>query len=141
MVKSPNLIMVTSALPGEGKTFSAINLAISMAMEQDKTVLFVDADVAKASAGRLLGVPKGSRGLIDVLEHGVSLREVLYHTNIPKLRVLPAGSAHERATELLASEGMRALMSDLSRRYADRVIVFDSPPAARHRGHQPYRGR
>ena len=59
VVKNPNLIMVTSALPGEGKTFSAINLAISMAMEQDKTVLFVDTDVAKASAGRLLGVARG----------------------------------------------------------------------------------
>ena len=127
-VKNPNLIMVTSALPGEGKTFSAINLAISIAMEQDKTVLFVDADVSKASAGRLLGVPRDSLGLIDVLEQGTPLRNVLYHTDMPKLRVLPAGTVHERSTELLASESMRALMADLSRRYSDRVIVFDSPP-------------
>lgn len=127
-VRNPNLIMVTSALPGEGKTFSAINLAISIAMEQDKTVLFVDADVAKASAGRLLGVPKDSRGLIDVLEDGKGLRDVLYQTDIPNLRVLPAGTVHERSTELLASEGMRMLMMDLSQRYSDRVIVFDSPP-------------
>ena len=128
LIKNPNLIMVTSSLPGEGKTFSAINLAMSIAMEQDKTVLFVDADVAKATAGSLFGVPRDSRGLIDVLEKGVKLRDVLYQTNVPNLRILPAGKVHERSTELLASEGMRKLMADLSRRYSDRVIVFDSPP-------------
>lgn len=128
VVQNPNLIMVTSALPGEGKTFSALNLALSIAMEQDKTVLFVDADVSKASACRLIGVPRDSKGLIDVLEKGTDLREVLYQTDIPNLRVLPAGTVHERSTELLASEGMRRLMADLSQRYSDRVIVFDSPP-------------
>ena len=128
VIKNPNLIMVTSSLPGEGKTFSAVNLAMSIAMDQDKTVLFVDADVAKATAGALFGVPRDSRGLIDVLEKGVILRDVLYQTNIPNLRILPAGKVHERSTELLASEGMRKLMADLSRRYSDRVIVFDSPP-------------
>lgn len=128
VIRDANLIMVTSALPGEGKTFSAINLAISIAMEQDKTVLFVDADVSKATAGALLGVPSGSRGLNDVLEGGVDLSEVLYQTNIPNLRVLPAGKVHERSTELLASESMRRLMKDMAKRYADRVIVFDSPP-------------
>jgi len=128
VIRDGNLIMVTSALPGEGKTFSAINLAISIAMEQDKTVLFVDADVSKATAGALLGVPSGSRGLNDVLEGGVDLSEVLYQTNIPNLRVLPAGKVHERSTELLASESMRRLMKDMAKRYADRVIVFDSPP-------------
>ena len=67
-VKNANLIMVTSALPGDGKTFSAINLALSIAMEQDKTVLFVDADVSKATAGVLLGIPDDSAGLIDLLD-------------------------------------------------------------------------
>lgn len=128
-VKNPNLIMVTSALPGEGKTFSAINLALSIAMEQDKTVLFVDADVAKARGARLLGVPNDARGLIDILERDdLDLHDVLYRTDIPNLRILPAGRVHERSTELLASEDMRKLMSEMATRYRDRVVIFDSPP-------------
>ncbi len=125
----PNLIMVTSALQGDGKTFTAVNLAISIAMEQDKTVLFIDADVAKASAGRLLGVDDKAPGLIDLLENkGVTPADVILPTNIENLRIIPAGNAHERSTELLASSSMHALMLELSGRYPDRVIVFDSPP-------------
>lgn len=128
-VEHANLVMVASALSGEGKTFSAINLAMSIAMEQDKSVLFVDADVSKASAGGLLGVPDKAPGLIDLLENkGMRFQDVVLKTNIPNLRILPAGILHERATELLASESMRALMLDISQRYSDRVIVFDSPP-------------
>lgn len=128
-VKYANLIMVTSALQGDGKTFTALNLAMSIAMEQDKTVLFVDADVAKASAGTLLGIPKHSPGLIDVLERkGVALEDTILNTSIENLRVLPAGNSHERANELLASRGMHDLMVELSERYPDRVVVFDSPP-------------
>lgn len=128
-VEHANLIMVASALSGEGKTFSAINLAMSIAMEQDKSVLFVDADVSKASAGGLLGVPDKAPGLIDLLENkGMRFQDVVLKTNIPNLRILPAGNLHQRATELLASQSMRALMLDISQRYPDRVIVFDSPP-------------
>ena len=128
-VEHANLIMVASALSGEGKTFSAINLAMSIAMEQDKSVLFVDADVSKASAGGLLGVPDAAPGLIDLLENkGMRFQDVVLKTNIPNLRILPAGNLHQRATELLASQSMRALMLDISQRYPDRVIVFDSPP-------------
>jgi protein-tyrosine kinase len=128
-IDNPNLIMVTSALEGEGKTFSSINLAMSIAMEQDKTVLFVDADTAKAEAGRLMGVPTAARGLIDVLENkGVALEDVILRTNVEKFRVLPAGNLHAHSNELLASDAMRKLMLELSQRYADRVIVFDSPP-------------
>lgn len=128
-VNNPNLIMVTSAQPGEGKTFTAINLAISIAMEQDKTVLLVDADVAKASAAAMLGIPDDVPGLIDLLmEKGTQISDVLLHTNIPNLRILPAGHPHERSTELLASSGMQRLMEELAQRYPDRVIIFDSPP-------------
>jgi len=124
-----NLIMVTSARPGEGKTFTAINLAISMAMEQDKTVLLVDADVAKASAGKMIGVPHSKPGLIDILVNDeVDIGETFLRTDIPNLRVLPAGQVSERSTELLASQRMQTLMEELSERYPDRVIVFDSPP-------------
>lgn len=128
-IKNANLIMVTSALQGDGKTFSSINLALSIAMEQDKTVLFVDADTAKAEAGAVLGVPSGSPGLIDVLEgKGVSVSDVILRTNVEKLRILPAGNVHARSNELLASDAMRRLTLELSERYSDRVIVFDSPP-------------
>ena len=128
-VDHSNLIMVTSALQGDGKTFSAINLALSIAMEQDKTVLLVDADVSKASAGNMLGVPDSQPGLIDILEgKGLTVRDAILKTNISNLRILPAGNLHERSTELLASERMRQLMQELSERYSDRVIVFDSPP-------------
>ena len=123
-----NLIMVTSALMGDGKTFTALNLAISIAMEEDRTVLFVDADVATAQAGKLLGISKDSPGLIDVLENkGISLADAILPTSIDNLRILPAGNGHERSTELLASQSMRRLMEELSGRYPDRVIVFDSP--------------
>ncbi len=128
-IKNANLIMVTSALQGDGKTFSSINLALSIAMEQDKTVLFVDADTAKAEAGRVLGVPPGSPGLIDVLENkGIGVGDVILPTNVEKLRILPAGNVHAHSNELLASDSMRRLMLELSERYPDRVVVFDSPP-------------
>jgi exopolysaccharide/PEP-CTERM locus tyrosine autokinase len=128
-IKQGNLIMVTSALEGDGKTFTSISLAMSIAMEQDKTVLFVDADTAKAEAGRIMGIPSDTPGLIDVLEDpSVKLSDVILHTNIEKLRILPAGDLHTHANELLASGRMHALMVELSEYYADRVIVFDSPP-------------
>ena len=121
--------MVTSALEGDGKTFSSICLAISIAMEQDKTVLFVDADTAKAEAGRLLGVSADSPGLIDVLEDRNAVPDdFILATNVEKLRILPAGGVHTHANELLASERMRQLMIDLADEDPDRVIVFDSPP-------------
>ncbi|MHA7816399.1 MAG: XrtA-associated tyrosine autokinase [Pseudohaliea sp.] len=125
----PNLVMVTSALQGDGKTFSSINLAMSIAMEKDKTVLFVDADVVRATAGKQLGVPEDAPGLIDLLTGAVAdPGDVILRTNLPDLRVLPAGNASEHATELLASSDMQQLMIELSNRYPDRVIVFDSPP-------------
>jgi protein-tyrosine kinase len=81
-VEHPNLIMVTSSLQGEGKTFTSINLAMSISMEEDRTVLLVDGDMAKASAGGLLGVPKDRPGLIDVLEReDIGIEDVLLHTN------------------------------------------------------------
>jgi protein-tyrosine kinase len=122
-----NLIMVTSALIGEGKSFSSVNLAMSIAMELDSTVLLVDADVARPSVLRMLGLSPG-RGLLDVLEGKTDMSSVLLKTNIDKLTVLPSGTPHPQATELLASDAMRVLLDDMSRRYADRIIVFDSPP-------------
>jgi len=122
-----NLIMVTSALAGEGKSFTAANLAMSMANEQDHTVLLVDADVARPSLARTLGF-ESQEGLLDVLEGKVGLQDVLLTTNIDKLAILPSGSPRPRATELLASDAMRALLDEMASRYPDRIIIFDSPP-------------
>lgn len=126
-VKNGKLVMVTSSLPGEGKTFCSINLAISIAMEMNRTVLLVDADVAKPSVPRLLDI-QAERGLLDVLDEKLPLPDVLIRTNIENLVLLPAGRTHRRATELLASEAMNRLLHDLSTRYPDRIIIFDSPP-------------
>lgn len=127
-VRKGNLIMVTSSLPGEGKTFSTINLAISIAMELDRTVLLVDADVAKPSLPHYLGF-KAEHGLLDVLRgDSQNLSNVILRTNIEKLSILPAGKTYARATELLASEAMDRLITDVATRYSDRLVLFDSPP-------------
>lgn len=128
MVNHGNLIMVTSALAGEGKSFTAINLAMSIATELDNTVMLVDADVARPSVLRVLGLPP-ARGLLDVLvDDSIDLSDVLLRTNVDKLTILPSGTQHVRATELLASEGMVRLLDDMANRYSDRIIIFDSPP-------------
>ena len=128
VVVNGNLIMVTSSLQGEGKSFTAINLAVSIATELDNTVLLVDADVARPSVMNMLGLPP-SPGLLDLLlDSSKSLSSVLLRTNIDKLTILPSGTPHPRATELLASDAMARLVEDISARYADRIIVFDSPP-------------
>ncbi|MDL5034001.1 XrtA-associated tyrosine autokinase [Pelomonas sp. APW6] len=127
MLNHGNLIMVTSALAGEGKSFTSLNLAMSIAAELDHTVMLVDADVARPSVLRMLGLPPGP-GLLDVLEESVDLSDALLRTSIDKLTVLPSGTPHARATELLASDAMRKLLDDMAQRYPDRIIIFDSPP-------------
>ena len=122
-----NLIMVTSAMSGEGKSFTSVNLAMSIAAELDHTVMLVDADVARPSILRMLGLPAGP-GLLDLLEGKAEMSSVLMKTNIDKLTILPSGTPHARATELLASDAMRLLLDDISKRYPDRIVIFDSPP-------------
>lgn len=126
-IERGNMIMVTSSTPGEGKTFCTINLALSIAMEMDRTVLLVDADVAKPKLLQYLGV-RAEKGLLDVLRGNVSLPDSLLRTNIEKLTILPAGKAFKHATELLASDAMNNLIVDLANRYSDRIVIFDSPP-------------
>ncbi len=126
-IENANLILVTSSLPGEGKTFTSVNLAMSIATELDKRVLLVDADVVKPAASKLFGVEERP-GLIDLLEKDVAFKEVLLRTDFPKLTFLPAGRRHKHATELLSSDAMRKLAKEMSKRYPDRIIIFDSPP-------------
>jgi receptor protein-tyrosine kinase len=127
-VERGNCVMVTSALPSEGKTFMALNLAMSIASEVDSTVLLVDADVANPNLLKKMHLP-AARGLLDLLTGDVTdLADVLLKTNVEKLSLLPAGSAHRRATEMLASTAMVELVEQMSKRYPDRILVFDSPP-------------
>lgn len=127
-VKNGNLVMVTSALPGEGKTFTSLNLALSVALEYDNTVLLVDGDVAHPTLPSLLGAP-AAPGLLDILSgSNVDIGDVLVKTNVEKLSLLPAGARQRRSTELLASEQMASLLRELASRYSDRIIIFDSPP-------------
>ena len=128
LVENGNLIMVTSALPSEGKTFVSVSLAISIAMELDKTVLLVDADMVKESATQLFSKTE-ELGLLDVIvEPHVHLEDVIIPTDVPKLSLLPAGKLRAKATELLASGNMKQITQELASRYEDRVILFDSPP-------------
>lgn len=127
-VDRANLVMLTSSLPGEGKTFSAINLAISIALEKDKHVLLIDADVNKPSLHKIFGLER-DRGLTDVLLSRVEdMSDVLYRTSIPSLSLMFAGHDCAHATELLASSDMERFVEDVSARYPDRIVIFDSPP-------------
>jgi protein-tyrosine kinase len=123
-----NLILVSSAISGEGKTHTCLNLAFSLAAERDRTVLLVDGDVPKPHISRLFGVAE-QPGLLDALgERPPPLDALLIRTDIPRLSVLPAGKWNDHATELLASSRMRELCLELAARYPDRIVLFDSPP-------------
>jgi exopolysaccharide/PEP-CTERM locus tyrosine autokinase len=122
------VIIVASAVPGEGKTFTAMNLAMSLALEKDATVLLVDADVAKPHISTALGI-ETEAGLVDALaDHGRNVESLIFDTDLPGLSVLGAGRHDETATELLASERMRELVQQLRRNQPRRIIVFDSSP-------------
>ena len=128
LVDKGNLILVTSSIPGEGITHTAINLALSIAQERDHTVLLIDCDVAKRGTSRMLGIAD-KPGLIDVLESDeVGIGDVLLRTDVPELCLVPAGKGHDFVTELLASKTMSELVSEIGERYNDRVIIFDGPP-------------
>ncbi|MCW8930345.1 MAG: XrtA-associated tyrosine autokinase [Gammaproteobacteria bacterium] len=127
-IEKANVIQVTSSLQSEGKTFNAINLAMSMAMELDYKVLLVDGDVLKPSVSEVLSI-ETDKGLIEYLSGEVeNLSDVLVNTNFPKLTILPAGNKHNLSVELFSSEMMKHLFNDLSERYHDRVVIIDSPP-------------
>lgn len=128
LVAQGNLILVTSSIPGEGKTHTAANLALSIAQEKDHTVLLVDCDVNRHGISRLFGLTN-KPGLVDVLENdGLTIADVMLRTDIPELSIISAGKSHEYVTELLASQKMTDFISELASRYDDRVIILDGPP-------------
>jgi protein-tyrosine kinase len=125
---SQQLILLASALPGDGKTFTCINLALSMAQEKDHAVLLIDGDVAKPHVSRVFGV-QNEPGLLDVLgDSSLDIESVILATDIPKLSILPAGRASSNATELLASARMRQIMQHLPSLNRRGLILMDSPP-------------
>lgn len=123
-----NLILVTSAVPGEGKTFTALHLALSLAREPDIEVLLVDGDVAQPTLSASLGIT-ARPGLTDmVADPALDFSRIICPTSIDRLYVAPAGARRDNSPELLASARMGYLMEDLARRFAPGVVVFDSPP-------------
>jgi protein-tyrosine kinase len=124
----PRSIMVTSALPGDGKTFTSINLALSMARERDISVLLVDADLLKPHISRIFGVNE-EPGLTDALaDETIAIESLILPTNIRGLSVLPAGTPTEGTWELLHSNRMRQISRAFWSSNARRIVLFDSPP-------------
>jgi protein-tyrosine kinase len=125
---SPRVIVMTSALPGDGKTFTSINLALSLAHERDVSVVLVDADIPKPHVSRIFGVD-AEPGLTDALAHpDVDVESLLLPTDIGGLSVLAAGKPVDNATELLASSRTAAVLARLLSRHPRRIVLLDSPP-------------
>jgi protein-tyrosine kinase len=123
------MVLVCSAQPNEGKTFCAVNLALSLASERDNEVLLVDADVAKPEVLATLGMP-GSAGLIDAIaDINLDVERLIIQTDIPKLSVLPAGKATNDDTELLSSVRAAELIAGLASANERRIVIIDSAPA------------
>ncbi len=128
-VVHPNVIVVTSSLPGEGKTFNAINLALSVSMERDHHVLLVDGDIERAGLSRTLGVSKRAGLSNYLLDDRNSLMDTMFKVDgVDRLRVLPAGPLRHDASELLACSRMKAFVEETASRYADRLVIIDSSP-------------
>jgi protein-tyrosine kinase len=125
--RSSRLIMVTSARPGEGKTFISLNLALAFASERDVKALLVDIDTQHSSLQKILGIST-ELGIVDVLAGNRELSEVLIQTNIVNLMVLPSGRGGPHVPELFSSNQMAILMAEMTRRFADRYIIIDTPP-------------
>jgi exopolysaccharide/PEP-CTERM locus tyrosine autokinase len=125
----PKTIMVASSAPEEGKSFVSVNLAVAIARGLDQYSLLVDCDLRRPSLARLLGLQAASnRGLTEYLEGKRELSDLICKTSVEKLSVLTAGSVPLNPAELLTSGKMSRLVNELSGRYSDRFIIFDSPP-------------
>jgi exopolysaccharide/PEP-CTERM locus tyrosine autokinase len=123
-----NTIMVTSTVSEEGKTMTALNLAISLAKEHDHTVLLVDTDLRRPSIHRYLDI-KPEVGLVHCLRDNLPIEKALIKTGVGKLVLLPAGEAIKDPVDLLSSNRMKAIVKELKQRYPERYVIFDTPPA------------
>jgi protein-tyrosine kinase len=127
--RPPKSILITSAMPGEGKSFVAANLAISIARGVEERVLLMDADVRRPSIHRFFGLNQ-TGGLSDYLVTGTNVSKHFIKTPVDKLTILPAGSPPENPVALLTTHKMKALLHEVSRRYEDRFIIIDSAPSS-----------
>ncbi|MGH9875219.1 MAG: AAA family ATPase [Pyrinomonadaceae bacterium] len=128
VVDLANVIMVTSSVPAEGKTFLSINLAFSIAKEFDRTALLVDVDTASRGVTRILGLDS-SIGFTNLISRSdLDLADVICTTNIERLKVIPSGNRLRDMTEHLASHRTGLIVKDLAGRYRDRIVVIDCPP-------------
>lgn len=123
----PKVIMVSSFLPGEGKSFTSSNLAVSIAQNINQNVLLMDCDLRKPSIHSIFGFDD-AEGLSEYLLEGVSLSSIIAKTNIERLSIIPAGLVPDNPSELLSSRAMEDLIVEVKERYDDRIIIIDSPP-------------
>ena len=123
-----NTILVTSTVSEEGKSMTALNLSISLAKEQDHTVLLVDTDLRRPSIHKYLNL-EPSYGLVHCLRDNRPISDALIKTGIGKLVILPAGEAINDPVDMLSSKKMRAIVQELKERYPERYVIFDTPPA------------
>ncbi len=124
----PKTILIASALQGEGKTFTACNLAVAIAQSLDEHVLLVDADLRNPRVHSIFGLENSQNGLSTFLLQKESLGSILHKTDINKLTVLPAGQETEQPVEILSSHRMKSFIAEVRDRYPDRIVIFDSPP-------------
>lgn len=125
------VIMITSARPGEGKTFVALNLALAFSSEREVKALLVDADThvdIRHSALKSILASREAKGIVDVLAGAANLDDALIRTNIENLFVLPAGRGGPHVPELFSSPRMNSLLNEMTRRFPDRFIILDTPP-------------
>jgi exopolysaccharide/PEP-CTERM locus tyrosine autokinase len=122
-----NTIMVTSAIDNEGKTLTAVNLAVSLAQEIDHSILLIDADLRKPMIHEYFGVTT-KYGLLEYLTQDIDVSEILIKTGIGNLVIIPAGQKSKNPVELLSSEKMKSLVNELKHRYIDRYVILDTPP-------------
>lgn len=125
--KGWNTIMITSPTPGEGKTVTAINLALSMARESQQTSLLVDANFRKPMIREYMGLGDANKGLADYLTEDVPVSEMLINPGVEKLVVLPSGQSRPNTVDLLGSPKLKSLVKDLKNRYPDRYVIYDCP--------------
>ncbi|MBA4417630.1 MAG: tyrosine protein kinase [Syntrophus sp. (in: bacteria)] len=122
-----NTIMITSALPGEGKTLTSVNLALTLAKDYNKTALLVDCDLRRQNVHKLLGI-RSEKGLTDYLLKDTSIAELILWPGIDKLTIISGGRPFSESAELLGSPKMKELVSDMKTRYPERYVLFDAPP-------------
>ena len=125
--KPPKTILVTSAIPGDGKSFVSANLAISIAQGVENHVLLVDSDIRNPSIDQMFGMGNVA-GLTEYLAKGTNVADNFVKTALDKLTILPAGQSPYNPTELLTTQKMKALLEEVSKRYEDRFVVVDSAP-------------